>query len=204
METIMYDNAIALDSAFFTYRLLVLVGAELGFHADRFLAELALEALLVPLAFQRGDGLLRDGFLAATALGGVQSLVVCGTVRFAVALEEGLTGQLLFAGATADEVLQMPGLAHRFYNFLGDHLPAGGTDGLELGLEALGANREAVFFMEFVLDDALLALLAGKVLRMPALVQSFQHLVLDLLLAAETCACHFVLVFFEQLNSTNE
>lgn len=194
----------ALDSALLANRLLVLVGAELGFHADRFLAELALEALLVPLAFQCGDGLLRDGFLAAAALGGVQPLVVCGTVRFAVALEEGLTGELLLAGATADEVLQMPGLAHRFYHFLGDNLPAGGTDGLELGLEALGANREAVFFMEFVLDDALLALLAGKVLRMPGLVQSLQHLVLDLLLAAKACGCHFVLVFFALLYSTSE
>lgn len=55
--------------------------------------------------------------------------------------------------------------------YLGDHLPAGSADGLELGLEALGAHRKPVAFVEFVLDDALLALLAREVLRMPGLIQ---------------------------------
>lgn len=170
--------------------MLVLVGAEFGVHADWLLTELALEALLMPLAFQSGNGLLRDGFLAAATLGSVQSLVVGRAVRFAVAFEEGLTGQLLLAGSTADEVLQMPGFAHGFHHFLGDHLPAGSADGLELGLKTLGAHRESIAFVEFVLDDALLALLACKVLRMPILVQSLQHLVLDLLLASKACGRH--------------
>lgn len=166
----METNAI-LDSALLANRLLILVRAELGVHANWLLAKLALEALLVPLAFQGGNGLLRDGLLATATLGSVQALVVGRAVRFAVALEEGLTGELLLAGSTADEVLQVPGFAHGFYHFLGDHLPAGSADGLELGLEALGANRKPVTFVEFVLDDALLALLAREVLRMPGLVQ---------------------------------
>lgn len=181
----------ALDSALFTNWLLVLVGAELGVHADRFLAELALEALLVPLSLQGGNGLLGDGLLAAAALGRVQTLVVGGAVRLAVTLEERLAGQLLFARPAADEVLQVPGLAHRFDHFLGDHLPAGGTDRLELGLVALGANGLAVVLVELVLGDTLPALLASKVLRVPGLVQRLQHLVLDLLLAA-VAGGHFV------------
>lgn len=160
-----------LDTALLADRLFVLVGAELGVHTDRLLAKLALEALLVPLAFQGGDGLLRNGFLATAALGSVQAFVVGRAVRLSVALEEGLTGELLLAGSATDEVLQMPGFAHGFYHFLGDHLPAGGADGLELGLETLGAHRKPFAFVELVLDDALLALLACKVLRMPGLVQ---------------------------------
>lgn len=72
------------------------------------------------------------------------------------------------------------------YAYLGHQLAAGGTDRLHLRLEALGAHREALAFVELVFRDALLALLAGEVLRVPALVQRFQHLVLDLLLATET------------------
>lgn len=72
----------------------------------------------MPLAVQRGNGLLRDGLLAATALGRVQPLVVGRAVRFAVPLEEGLPGELLLARPAADKVLQVPGLAHRFDHFL--------------------------------------------------------------------------------------
>lgn len=79
---------------------------------------LALEALLVPLAVQRGNGLFGDGLLATAALGRVQPLVVGRAVRFAVPFEEGLPGELLLARPAADKVLQVPGLAHRFDHFL--------------------------------------------------------------------------------------
>lgn len=82
----------------------------------------------MPFALQRGQCLLGDRFLAAATFRCVQPLVVGGAVRLAVALEERLAGQLLLAGSAADEVLQMPCLAHCLYHLLDLVKMAGGND----------------------------------------------------------------------------
>lgn len=62
----------------------------------------------MPLRVERGDVVLHDGFIAATALGREHIEVVRAAVRLAVPFMEAVLSELLAALST-EEVLRVPG-----------------------------------------------------------------------------------------------
>lgn len=78
---------------------------------------LADEAVRMPLRVERGDVILHDGFIAATALGREHIKVVRAAVRLAVPLMEPVFPELL-AALGAEEMLRVPSLLQRSYTFL--------------------------------------------------------------------------------------
>lgn len=82
------------------------------------MANLALEALLVPLGVQSDDRLVRDRTSTSVTLGRKDLLKVGLAIGLAVTLEEHGTGQWLVARTAACEMMLVPAVAQGFDDFL--------------------------------------------------------------------------------------
>lgn len=71
----------------------------------------------MPLRVERGDVVLHDGFIAATAFGREHIEVVRTAIRLAIPFMEPVLSELL-ATLSTEEVLRVPGLLQRSYTFL--------------------------------------------------------------------------------------
>lgn len=147
---------------------------------------LAFEAAAMPFGIQGHNGIVNDGFGAGGAAGSIQLLKVVFAVGTTLPLIEGGTHQTLLARTVAAEAVLVPVLTQSLNGALQDGPFAGLAGHRIVGDEAVAADRLPLLDVEGVLLNGLLAVLAGKVLRMPGLAHGGDDAVRDHLVAFVT------------------